>query len=55
MKIEKIREEEFFEKMLDCIFGILYQNKKYIFGKSRGSDEYLKCRLIIQTTLFLVT
>ena len=46
MRIEKIREEDCFEKMLDNIFGILYQNKKYIFGNSRGNDEYFEIQVI---------
>ena len=42
MRIEKIRDEEYFEKMLDYIFGILYQNKKYIFGNCYRLEDYLE-------------
>ena len=42
MIIEKIKEEEYFENMLDYIVGILYQNKKIIFGKNEKTQDFIE-------------
>lgn len=45
MKIEKIREEAYLEKMLDSLEGISYQNKKYIFGNCRKNVDNLEIQV----------